>query len=82
VASEIRMLAQRNASAAKKVKALIEESVKRFNEGTHQVDTAGQTISEGVTSPGNAMSIMEEVNDACRAQTRQNWRNKQDDRRS
>ena len=71
MASEIRMLAQRNASAAKKVKALIEESVKRFNEGTHQADTADQTISEGVTSPGNAMSIIEEINDACRAQTRQ-----------
>ncbi|TDV11745.1 methyl-accepting chemotaxis protein [Paraburkholderia caballeronis] len=71
VASEVRKLAQHSAEAAGEVKALVGESVTRVNEGTREVDSAGDTIAEVVTSSGNVMSIMGEINDACRAQTRQ-----------
>ncbi|CAG9262339.1 methyl-accepting chemotaxis protein [Paraburkholderia caribensis] len=71
VASEVRILAQRSANAAKEIKALIEESTSRVGEGKQQVDAAGTTMSEVISSSANVMSIMGEINSACRAQTAQ-----------
>ncbi|WP_322104265.1 methyl-accepting chemotaxis protein [Paraburkholderia sp. J41] len=71
VASEVRKLAQHSAEAASEVKSLVEDSVSRVNEGTREVDAAGATIAKVVTSSGDVMSIMGEINDACRAQTQQ-----------
>lgn len=71
VASEVRTLAQRSASAAKEIKTLIGESIQRVDEGSQQVNAARETISKVISSSGNVMAIMTEINDACHAQTRQ-----------
>ncbi|WP_310360179.1 methyl-accepting chemotaxis protein [Paraburkholderia strydomiana] len=71
VASEVRTLAQRSADAAKEVKTLIEESEKRVKEGSQQVHAAGDTISKVISSSVNVTTIMSDINEACRAQTRQ-----------
>lgn len=71
VASEVRTLAQRSADAAKEVKTLIEDSGKRVREGSQQVHAAGDTISKVVSSSVNVTTIMSDINEACRAQTRQ-----------
>jgi aerotaxis receptor len=44
VATEVRNLAQRSAAAAKEIKSLIDDSVKRVENGTHQVNDAGMTM--------------------------------------
>ncbi|CAG2159838.1 methyl-accepting chemotaxis protein [Cupriavidus numazuensis] len=46
VASEVRSLAQRSSSAAKEIKALIEDSVRNARSGTELVGTAGGTMEE------------------------------------
>src|SRR3546814_10953121 len=50
VASEVRSLAQRSAQAAKEIKGLIDDSVKRVSEGSAQVERAGATMQEIVRS--------------------------------
>jgi methyl-accepting chemotaxis protein len=50
VASEVRSLAQRSAEAAREIKALITDSVKRVEAGADQVDQVGATMREVVTS--------------------------------
>jgi methyl-accepting chemotaxis protein len=46
VASEVRALAQRSATAAKEIKALIDDSVGQIVSGTAQVEQAGATIGD------------------------------------
>jgi methyl-accepting chemotaxis protein len=48
VASEVRSLAQRSAEAAREIKALITDSVKRVETGADQVDQVGTTMREVV----------------------------------
>ena len=50
VASEVRSLAGRSAEAAREIKALISTSVERVEQGTHQVDKAGNTMNDLVTA--------------------------------
>jgi methyl-accepting chemotaxis protein len=50
VASEVRSLAGRSAEAAKEIKALINASVERVEQGTTLVDQAGTTMAEVVGS--------------------------------
>jgi methyl-accepting chemotaxis protein len=47
VASEVRNLAQRSASAAKEIKGLITDSVDTVDAGSKLVDEAGKTMQEG-----------------------------------
>ena len=61
VAGEVRSLAQRSAAAAKDIKALIETSVARVNEGTQQVVVAGDRMSEIVRSIARVRDIMSEI---------------------
>jgi methyl-accepting chemotaxis protein len=61
VAGEVRNLAQRSASAAKEIKELITDSVSKTTEGTHQVETAGTTMQEIVTSVQRVTDIMGEI---------------------
>ncbi len=49
VASEVRNLAGRSATAAKEIKALIQDSVARVAEGSRLVDESGQTL-DGIVS--------------------------------
>jgi methyl-accepting chemotaxis protein len=61
VAGEVRNLAQRSASAAKEIKELITDSVNKTTEGTKQVEMAGQTMQEIVSSVQRVTDIMGEI---------------------
>jgi len=61
VATEVRNLAQRSASAAKEIKALIEDSVAKVENGGHLVDEAGRTMDEIVGSVKRVTDIMSEI---------------------
>lgn len=68
VASEVRSLAQRSASAAKEIKALIEDSGGKVDAGSKLVDEAGQTMGEVVTSVKRVTEIMSEIASASQQQ--------------
>ena len=61
VATEVRNLAHRSAEAAKQIKALIETSVQRVEQGVVLADDAGQTMSRVVTSIQDVVTIMQEI---------------------
>ncbi|MDI1299722.1 PAS domain S-box protein [Methylotenera sp.] len=61
VAGEVRNLAQRSASAAKEIKELISDSVSKTAEGTAQVEQAGKTMQEIVSSVQRVTDIMGEI---------------------
>ena len=64
VAGEVRNLAQRSASAAKEIKELITDSVSKTAEGTTQVEQAGKTMQEIVSSVQRVTDIMGEISAA------------------
>ncbi|AVP57124.1 methyl-accepting chemotaxis protein [Pulveribacter suum] len=61
VAAEVRQLAQRSASAAHEIKALIGDSVKQVEAGSQLVDAAGATMGEVVASVTRVKSLMGEI---------------------
>ena len=61
VAGEVRTLAQRSATAAKEIKALIEDSVHRVNHGSQLVGQAGSTMREIVDSVRQVNTIMTNI---------------------
>ena len=61
VAAEVRNLAQRSAGAAKEIKALIEDSVGKVDNGGKLVDEAGKTMEEIVNSVKRVTDIMSEI---------------------
>ncbi|WP_395401811.1 methyl-accepting chemotaxis protein [Pseudoduganella sp. UC29_106] len=69
VATEVRSLAQRSASAAKEIKALIDDSVERVDAGAKLVDQAGDTMMEIVDSVKRVTDIMAEISTASEEQT-------------
>lgn len=69
VASEVRLLAQRSADAARQIKRLIEASVEKVDAGTRQVDDAGATMGEIVGSVQRVTSIMASISAASQQQT-------------
>ncbi len=69
VASEVRSLAGRSADAAKEIKALINASVQRVEQGTTLVDQAGVTMEEVVSSIRRVSDIMGEISEANSAQS-------------
>jgi methyl-accepting chemotaxis protein len=69
VAGEVRNLAQRSASAAKEIKELIADSVTKTTEGTRQVETAGSTMQEIVTSVQRVTDIISEISAASQEQS-------------
>lgn len=69
VAGEVRSLAQRSASAAKEIKELIADSVSKTTEGTKQVEMAGQTMQEIVTSVKHVTDIIGEISAASQEQS-------------
>lgn len=64
VAGEVRNLAQRSASAAKEIKALISDSSDKVRSGSALVDQAGKTMEEIVTSVKQVTHIMTEISTA------------------
>jgi methyl-accepting chemotaxis protein len=69
VAGEVRNLAQRSASAAKEIKELIADSVEKTGEGTRQVENAGKTMEEIVTSVKRVTDIIAEIAAASQEQS-------------
>ncbi len=61
VAAEVRNLAQRSATAAKEIKHLIDDSVKKVDVGTKLVDEAGKTMQEIVDAIKHVNDIMSEI---------------------
>ena len=61
VASEVRSLAQRSAAAAKEIKELIEDSVRKTEAGARLVARAGTTMDEVVSSVKRVTDIMAEI---------------------
>jgi methyl-accepting chemotaxis protein len=69
VAGEVRNLAQRSASAAKEIKELIHDSVAKTTEGSKQVEQAGHTMEEIVTSVKHVTDIIGEISAASQEQS-------------
>ncbi len=61
VAGEVRILAQRSATAAKEIKDLIGQSADRVNIGSKQVDEAGSTMKEVVDAVQGVNDLMAEI---------------------
>jgi methyl-accepting chemotaxis protein-2 (aspartate sensor receptor) len=69
VAGEVRSLAQRSATAAKEIKALIDASVGAVDAGTKLVEQAGVTMGEVVDSVARVTDIMTEISAASEEQS-------------
>ncbi|HYR24859.1 MAG TPA: methyl-accepting chemotaxis protein [Aquabacterium sp.] len=61
VASEVRTLAQRSAQAAKEIKGLIGENVSKVEQGSTQVQDAGETMRDVVAQIGRVSSLIREI---------------------
>lgn len=68
VASEVRSLAQRSASAAREIKALIDNSVEEVGTGSKLVEQAGATMQDIVTSIKHVTDIVSEIASATAEQ--------------
>jgi methyl-accepting chemotaxis protein len=69
VASEVRNLAGRSATAAKEIKGLIQESVRKVDEGSLLVTQSGQTLDHIVTSVKKVSDIIGEIAAASQEQS-------------
>ena len=68
VASEVRNLAQRCATAAREVKALINTSVGKINDGSALVDQSGRTMEELVLSVSGVSALIQRISRASETQ--------------
>jgi methyl-accepting chemotaxis protein len=69
VATEVRSLAGRSATAAKEIKALIQDSVAKVDEGSRLVDESGRTLVEIVSAVKKVTDIVAEIAAASREQS-------------
>jgi methyl-accepting chemotaxis protein len=69
VATEVRNLAGRSATAAKEIKALIQDSVAKVEEGSQLVDESGKTLDEIVGAVKKVTDIVAEIAAASREQS-------------
>jgi methyl-accepting chemotaxis protein len=69
VATEVRSLAGRSATAAKEIKELIQDSVKKVEDGSTLVTQSGQTLEQIVTSVKKVSDIIAEIAAASREQS-------------
>jgi methyl-accepting chemotaxis protein len=68
VAAEVRTLAQRSASAAKEIKALITDSVSKVDAGCELVDRTGKVLGEIVQSIKQLTDVVREISAATTEQ--------------
>ena len=68
VAAEVRNLASRSAKAAKEIKALIQDTVRKVNEGTRLVDESGSALGEIVTRVKKVTDVMADIAHSSREQ--------------
>jgi methyl-accepting chemotaxis protein len=69
VASEVRNLASRSATAAKEIKGLIQDSVRKVEEGSLLVTQSGQTLEHIVTAVKKVSDIIAEIASASHEQS-------------
>jgi methyl-accepting chemotaxis protein len=69
VAGEVRNLAQRSAGAAKEIKALINDSVEKVEDGSQLVYKSGQTLQEIVNAVKKVSDIVAEIAAASQEQS-------------
>ncbi|MES2256950.1 MAG: methyl-accepting chemotaxis protein [Pseudomonadota bacterium] len=69
VASEVRNLAQRSATAAREIKVLIDDSVEKVGIGALLVEQAGATMDEIVTSVGRVSGIIAAITASSQEQS-------------
>jgi methyl-accepting chemotaxis protein len=69
VAAEVRNLAQRSATAAKEIKGLIQDSVRRVEGGSELVNQSGKQLQEIVTSVKRVTDLVAEMSSASREQS-------------
>lgn len=69
VASEVRTLAQRSANAAKDIKGLISDSVRKIESGNTLVGKSGETMKEIVSAIKRVNDIMSEIASASAEQS-------------
>ncbi len=69
MASEVRALAQRSATAAKEVKALVSTSTQRVEIGVAQVHDAGEAIGGIATKVAKVNALMNEITAASNEQS-------------
>jgi len=69
VATEVRSLAGRSATAAKEIKGLIQDSVKKVEDGSVLVTESGQTLEQIVMSVKKVSDIVAEIAAASREQS-------------
>ena len=65
VAAEVRLLAQRSASAAKEIKALIGDSVQKVELGTEQVGLAGSNMDNIVLQTEKVSHLINEISSSA-----------------
>jgi methyl-accepting chemotaxis protein len=69
VATEVRNLAGRSATAAKEIKGLIQDSVKKVDEGSHLVTQSGATLEQIVSAVKKVTDIVAEIAAASQEQS-------------
>jgi len=69
VATEVRSLAGRSATAAKEIKGLIQDSVRKVEDGSALVTQSGQTLEQIVASVKKVSDIIAEIAAASREQS-------------
>jgi methyl-accepting chemotaxis protein len=69
VASEVRNLAQRSSTAAREIKALIQDSVAKVQDGQTLVNESGRHLNDIVTSVKKAADIISEMSSASQEQS-------------
>src|SRR5688572_20749227 len=69
VATEVRNLAGRSATAAKEIKALIQDSVQKVDEGSNLVTQSGSTLEQIVSSVKKVTDIVSEIAAASNEQS-------------
>ncbi|HEY9109375.1 MAG TPA: methyl-accepting chemotaxis protein [Roseateles sp.] len=68
VAAEVRALAQRTGTAAKEIRALIEESRERVQAGSARADDAKRRMDEAMQSVERVSKVLEQIHAAAREQ--------------
>jgi methyl-accepting chemotaxis protein len=69
VAAEVRVLSQRTAEAAKEIKALIEDSLRKVEKGAALVNRSGETLQGIVGSVKNLSTMVNEISHASEEQS-------------
>ncbi|MDR3710594.1 MAG: methyl-accepting chemotaxis protein [Capsulimonadaceae bacterium] len=69
VAAEVRNLASRSSSAAKEIKALVQDSVVKVQEGTDLVNLSGERLKRIVEAVGNVATIVGDISSAAQEQS-------------